>query len=241
MRHKWVGASIPRVEAKGKVTGKCRYADDIAFSGLLYGATVRSHLPHGKIRNIAFQEGIPWDEFVIVTAKDIPGDNCVALIAMDQPFLAETEVRHPEEAIVLLAHSDKYLLEEARRHVVVEIEPLPAEKNNLLKSYTMTKGDVDSVWSQAFKIIEGEYATESQEQLYIETQGVTAVANAAEGVTIWGSLQCPYYVHKALASLFGLPKEKIRVIQTETGGGFGGKEDYPSLIAGHAALLSWKA
>src|SRR5947199_5493460 len=54
-------------------------------------------------------------------------------------------------------------------------------------------------------------------------------------------MQCPYYVHKALIKLFGLPEEKIRVIQTETGGGFGGKEEYPSMIAGHAALLSWKS
>ncbi len=62
-----------------------------------------------------------------------------------------------------------------------------------------------------------------------------------DGVTVWGSMQCPYYVHKALVKLFGLPEEKIRVIQTETGGGFGGKEEYPSLIAGHAALLAWKS
>ena len=62
-----------------------------------------------------------------------------------------------------------------------------------------------------------------------------------EGVTIWGSMQCPYYIHKALMPLFGLPKEKIRVIQMETGGGFGGKEEYPSMIAAHAALLAWKS
>jgi CO/xanthine dehydrogenase Mo-binding subunit len=67
------------------------------------------------------------------------------------------------------------------------------------------------------------------------------VANADEGVTVWGSMQCPYSVHKALIKLFGLPEEKIRVIQTETGGGFGGKEEYPSMIAGHAALLAWKS
>src|ERR1700729_1968759 len=68
-----------------------------------------------------------------------------------------------------------------------------------------------------------------------------AQANAEEGVTVWGSLQCPYYVHKALVRLFGLPKDKIRVVQTETGGGFGGKEEYPSMLAGHAALLAWKS
>src|SRR5271157_5899061 len=68
-----------------------------------------------------------------------------------------------------------------------------------------------------------------------------ARASAAEGVTVWGSLQCPYYVHRALVPLFGLPAEKIRVVQAETGGGFGGKEEYPSMIAGHAALLAWKS
>src|SRR5664279_4209196 len=68
-----------------------------------------------------------------------------------------------------------------------------------------------------------------------------ATANADDGVTVYGSLQCPYYVHKALMALFGLPADKIRVIQAETGGGFGGKEEFPSMIAGHAALLAWKS
>ena len=90
-------------------------------------------------------------------------------------------------------------------------------------------------------IVEGEYHTGAQEQLYIENNGVIAIANDADGVTVWGSMQCPYYVHKALIKLFALPEEKIRVIQTETGGGFGGKEEYPSLIAGHAALLALKS
>ena len=61
-----------------------------------------------------------------------------------------------------------------------------------------------------------------------------------DGVTVWGSMQCPYYIHKALMALFNLPAEKVRVVQMETGGGFGGKEEYPSIIAGHAALLAWK-
>ena len=229
--------------------GSAQYADDISFSGLLYGTTVRSVCPRGKIRQILFEGNIPWNQFVIVTAKDIPGANCVALIIDDQPYLVEEEIRHPEEAVVLLAHPDKYLLEEARRHVRIDVDTLPAvltmdealNQNKILKSYQVSKGDVDAVWSQAHKIIEGEYSTGAQEQLYIENNGVTAMANPTDGVTIWGTLQCPYYIHKALIRLFGLPEDKIRVIQTETGGGFGGKEDYPSMIAGHAALLSWKS
>ncbi len=89
-------------------------------------------------------------------------------------------------------------------------------------------------------IVEGEYRTGHQEQLYIEPNGVIAVPENG-GVTVYGSLQCPYYVHRALKVVLGLPDEKVRVVQMETGGGFGGKEEYPSMIAAHAALLAMKA
>src|SRR2546421_5171600 len=114
-------------------------------------------------------------------------------------------------------------------------------EDNVFKKFLVDKGNVDDAWVKADFIVEGEYETSAQEQLYIENNGAIAIANPDDGVTVWGSMQCPYYVHKALIKLFGLPEEKIRVIQTETGGGFGGKEEYPSMIAGHAALLSWKS
>ena len=94
---------------------------------------------------------------------------------------------------------------------------------------------------QADYIVEGEYTTGAQEQLYIENNGVIARFDHEGGITVWGSLQCPYYVHKALMKLFAFPEDKVRVVQTETGGAFGGKEDYPSIIAGHAALLARKS
>ncbi len=251
-----IGRSALRKEGPQKVTGKARYIDDLPFEGALHGTTVRSTIARGRIHQIHFEGDIRWDEFTIVTARDIPGKNSVALILDDQPYLADQWINHPEEAVVLLAHPDPYLLEEARKCVRIEAEPLPAcftiddalaarpliwGKNNIFKSYEVKKGDLASVWSKAEHIIEGEYFTEAQEQLYIENNGMVAVANPEEGVTIWGSMQCPYYVHKALLPLFGLPPEKIRVIQAETGGGFGGKEEYPSMLAGHAALLAWKS
>ncbi len=256
MQTQVVGRSVPRKEGRDKVTGRARYIDDFTFPGMLYGATVRSPCARGRIRGISFEGGIPWNEFTVVTAKDIPGRNYVALILADQPFLADGVVNHPEEPVVLLAHPDKYLLEEARRQVRLEIEPLPAVftledslsrkevvwgEDNLLKSIRVEKGNVDDVWAGADFIIEGEYRTGAQEQLYIENNGMVAIATPEEGVTVWGSLQCPYYVHKALVPLFGLPEDKVRVIQAATGGGFGGKEEYPSMIAGHAALLAWKS
>ena len=256
MQTRVVGRSVPRKEGRDKVTGRARYIDDFTFPGMLYGATVRSPCARGRIRGISFEGGIPWNEFTVVTAKDIPGRNYVALILTDQPFLADGVVNHPEEPVVLLAHPDKYLLEEARRQVRLEIEPLPAVftledslsrkevvwgEDNLLKSIRVEKGNVDDVWAGADFIVEGTYQTGAQEQLYIENNGMVAIATPEEGVTVWGSLQCPYYVHKALVPLFGLPEDKVRVIQAATGGGFGGKEEYPSMIAGHAALLAWKS
>src|SRR5438874_13191726 len=251
----FIGKPIPRKEGRKKVTGQALYVDDLKFDGMLHGVTVRSSIPRGRIKNISFEGDIPWDEFVVVTAKDIPGENYVALILNDQPYLADEVVNHPEEPVVLLAHQDKYLLEEARRHVSIDYEEMPAifsledsldqkeiiwGDDNVFKKFLVNKGNVDDVWSKADFIVEGEYYTGAQEQLYIENNGAIAIANRADGVTVWGSMQCPYYVHKALIKLFGLPEEKIRVIQTETGGGFGGKEEYPSMIAGHAALLAWK-
>ena len=256
MAEKLFGHSVLRKEGRDKVTGGARYVDDLAFPGMIHGVTVRSNLARGRIRGIRYGEGIPWDQFTVVTAADITGKNEIAAIAHDQPCLADQFINHPEEPVVLLAHPDKYLLEEARRAVHIDVEPLPAiftiedslakrviisGDDNLFKAYLVNKGDVDAAWAHADVIVEGEFRTGSQEQLYIENQGMIAVANSSEGVAVWGSLQCPYYVHKALVTLFNLPPEKIRVIQAETGGGFGGKEEYPSMIATHAALLALKS
>src|SRR5256712_13054259 len=251
-----IGKSIPRKEGRKKVTGQALYVDDLSFPGMLHGVTVRSSIARGRIKKISFEGDIPWNEFTVVTAKDIPGENYVALILNDQPYLAENSVNHPEEPILLLAHENKYLVEEARRNVRIEYEELGAifslhdslaqkeivwGEDNVFKKFLVDKGNVDEAWLEAESIIEGEYETGAQEQLYIENNGAIALASTNDGVTVWGSMQCPYYVHKALIKLFGLPEEKIRVIQTETGGGFGGKEEYPSMIAGHAALLAWQS
>jgi CO/xanthine dehydrogenase Mo-binding subunit len=251
-----VGASVPRKEGWDKVTGAARYVDDMVLPGMIYGATVRSTIPRGKIKKITFGPGVDWNEYVVVSAKDIPGKNCIALILDDQPCLASDSVNHPEEPILLLAHPDRHKLRKAVDAVAIEYEPLPpvhtieeSEQkstiiwgaDNTFKHFLVEKSNVEAVWKEAAHVIEGEYFTGAQEQLYIENNGVIAAYDAGHGVTVWGSLQCPYYVHKALMTLFALPEEKVRVVQMETGGAFGGKEEYPSMIAGHAALLAMKS
>ena len=249
-----VGTPVLRKEGFSKVTGDARYIDDIALPGMWYGATVRSRIARGTIKGIRFGGGIAWNEYVIVTAKDIPGTNRIALIMdHDQPVLAEAQINHPEEPVVLLAHPDKARLHEAVAAIEIDCDPLPAVftieeserqqtivwgKDNLIKRFQIEKGDVDSMWQRAAHIVSGEYRTGAQEHLYIENNGVIADWSDADGLTIRGSMQCPFYVHRALLRIFDLPADKVRVIQAETGGAFGGKEDYPSMIAAHAGLLA---
>ena len=251
-----VGNSVPRKEGRDKVTGRSQYVDDMVLPNMLFGATVRSRIPRGRIKKIIFGGGIAWNEFVIVSAKDIPGKNCIALIGDDQPCLAYEVVNHPEEPILLLAHPDRYLLPQAVEAISIEYEPMSAiftieesercseiiwGNDNIFKTYLIEKGKVEGIWDKAAYIVEGEYTTSAQEQLYIENNGMIAAFDASQGITVWGSLQCPYYIHKALMALCNLPAEKVRVVQMETGGAFGGKEEYPSMIAAHAALLAMKS
>jgi CO/xanthine dehydrogenase Mo-binding subunit len=251
-----VGKNVVRKEGLGKVLGRAQYVDDLVLSNMLHGATVRSTIARGRITNIRFSDRIDWSSFVIVTAKDIPGKNTIVHLAEDHPCLADGFVNHPEEPILLIAHADKAVLHQAIAAIEIDYEAMPAVftmeeseaqktilwgTDNTFKSYLMEKGDVDAAFAHADYIVEGEYRTGAQEQLYIENNGCIGEWSETDGVTVHGSMQCPYYLHHALMLAFGLPADKCRVIQTETGGAFGGKEDFPSVIGTHAALLAKKA
>jgi CO/xanthine dehydrogenase Mo-binding subunit len=236
-----VGRSVARKDGIGKATGKAIYADDLVFPGMLWGRTVRSEVPRGRVRAVRRE----FDEtgFTVVDFRDIPGQNVVALIELDQPCLVETEIRHVAEPILLLAHADRERLLAA--HVDIDCERLapvldPDRSDVVFKHIHIEKGNVDAGLTSADVIVEGTYRTGAQEHVYIEPNGVVAVPEDG-GIAVYGSIQCPFYVHKALVTLLGGAVTHVRVVQTETGGGFGGKEEYPSMIAAHAALLALKS
>ena len=237
-----VGTSVARKDGIGKATGASRYADDFVFPGMLHGRTIRSTIARGRVTNIRFD--FDTTGFTIVDYRDIPaaGRNVVALIEDDQPFLVETDVRHVAEPIVLLAHENRETLLAA--NVVIEYEAEvpeydPEHSRVTLKALSIDKGNLDAGFATADLIIEGTYRTGHQEHVYIEPNGVIADPENG-GIAVHGSIQCPFYVDKALKSLLG-KGAYIRVVQTETGGGFGGKEEYPSMLAGHATLLALKS
>jgi len=237
-----VGSNVRRKDGDAKVTGAAKYVDDLSFPGMLYGATIRSTIPRGRIAGCHFdlRRG-----FIVADHRDIPGKNYVALIDPDQPCLAVDQVRHVAEPILLVAHRDKQALIDIDQRVTLDYAAGPPTYDPELsdvcfKRIRIDKGELERGLKDADVVIEGEYRSGHQEQLYIETNGVIAVPGK-DRMTVYGSLQCPYYVHKALVVLLGLPPDRVRVVQAETGGGFGGKEEYPSMLACHAAILARKA
>ncbi len=237
-----------RREGPGKLTGAAKYTDDLVFPGAWYGATIRSTEPRARLLAIELDPDVDWSKVVVVTAADIPGENLVSAMEEDQPVLVPVggEIRHHAEPVALLAAADRETIRQLKPHIRLVTEPLPPvfdpeASDHLFASYEIADGDLDAGFDAADVILEGEYRVGHQEQLYIENNAMIAVPGEGGEMAVYGSLQCPYYVHKAMKKALGLTASQARVIQAETGGGFGGKEEYPSIIALHAALLAMKA
>ncbi len=229
--------------------------------GALHGATVRSSVARGRLLGIKKDPRFDWTGVVVLTHADVP-HNTVALIEADQPILAQGEIRHCYEPVALVACEDPVRLQHAVAAIEVEVEPLPAlltlddalagttiiyGTDNVQKRYAIdhelgvpaseAAAAIDRILAGCDVVLAGRYRVHHQEQLYIEPQGMIAWWSSA-GVHVTGSLQCPYYVQKAIKHAFALDDAQVHITQAVTGGGFGGKEEYPSVIAAHAALLA---
>lgn len=236
-----IGRSVPRVEGLARTTGSALYVDDLRISGMLHGRTIRSTIPCGHLDGAHLLSDPAG--FIAVDWRDIRGSNRVAVGAGDQPFLVEREIRHAAEPVMLLAHADKeallqaeVMLRETAGVPVLDPECSPTA----FDVREIVVGDPSAGLEAAELVLEGTYRCGAQEHAYIETNGIIAIPSDG-GIVVHGSMQCPFYVHHALVALLGDTVRFVRVVPAETGGGFGGKEDYPSLLAGHAALLALKA
>jgi len=260
-----IGEGIPRPDAVDKVRGEARFADDLAFPGMLHGAVVRSPHPHARIVRIDPSGALDDpDVACVVTHDDVPGANVVHVIYDDQPALARDVVRYVGEPVALIAATSRRVARRAVEKVLVEYEELPVVSDmraalepdapvivadpaaaegggNLFNAMVLRKGDVECGFAEADVIVEAEYETGYQEHAYIEPQGAIAVLDELGSIAIYASMQCPFYVQNAVARVMGLPLAKVRVVQTATGGAFGGKEEVPSLICSLAALMSRSA
>ena len=251
-----VGSSPIRTDARTKVNGEAKYIDDLTFAGLCHASIVRSPHAHASIDAIDSTAARAVKGVIgVITYKDIPGKNKVPIVFDDQPLLAETEVRYIGEPVAIVVADSPRVAMQAVDLVKVSYTVLPAVTDplaalaenaavvnpvlgNVVSRHRIRKGDIDAGFAESDVIVEGEFRTGYQEHAYIETQGMIAVPEPEGGVCVYGSMQCPFYIQKALAYVLGLTFAQCRVVQTVTGGAFGGKEDAPSMPACHAALAA---
>jgi len=237
-----ISQSITKKDHVEKMSGDAKYIADLTFPNMLYGQMVRSTKPHANIIRIELPE--MEEGYGIVDYTDIPGNNGLKVIKSEQPIFAEHEVRFIGESILMVVGSDFEKVKAYAAKVTIEYEELPGvysidESSEHCVEYQYEHGAVEEDFKNATEIIEETFYTGYQEQVYLETQGAIGIYQDNKA-TVIGSLQCPYYVKDAVMYAMGLEKDQVQIIQATTGGGFGGKEDYPSMIGCQVAIASKK-
>ncbi len=235
-----ISTSILKIDNEEKANGSAIYVSDITIPGMYYAKTIRSTISKGNIKKITLPE-MP-ENYTIVDYKDIPGKNVVKIIFEDQLIFAEDKVTYYGEPIFLIVGPDKIVITELEKQINIEYEEETPEFEyvNSAVHYNFKKGDAKSAFENADKIIEYEYITGYQEQLYIEPQGIVVDIDKNGKVTLTGSLQCPYYVKNAVLQALDAKDSEVRVIQAVVGGAFGGKEEFPSLTTTQLAVAAKK-
>ena len=250
-----IGRSVERVDAAEKARGTERYLQDISVPGMLHARTVRSTKPRAAILSVSYPT-LPEGYFV-VDKRDIPpgGRNAILVITDDWPVFADAEVRFIGQTIALIVGPDRAVLDALVEKTVVRYAEKPPAysiedslrlaggpihgADNLFAEYRLRKGDPGRAFAEAAEIVEEEISTGYQEHVYLETQG--CIAEYQDGrMTVHASIQCPFYLKKSLVHALGFPEDRVRVVQASTGGGFGGKEHYPDVIATAAAVAAYK-
>lgn len=249
-----ISPSIPRIDGQRKAAGEELYIADYRHDGFLTARFVRSQFTRGTITSLEIPE-LP-DGYYAVDYRDVPGANEVPLIKTDWPAFAEREIRYQGQIIMIIAGPDPQVVDRLVSEVSVSYdETVPAVtpdeglavvggpihgRDNIYADLEIERGDAKRAFAEAARTIEGTYETGFQEQLYLEPQGLTATADRdGRTVVVQGSMQCPYYVKHAVEHVMG-DGIHVRVVQTTTGGGFGGKEDYPEIMGAPLAVAAWK-
>ena len=248
----YIGSNVRRLDAPSKVSGRLRYAGDMAFPGMLHMQVLRSPHPHAAIDSIcaAEAEALPGVGCV-VTSRDVPGEDGFGVFVHDQPVLARGRVRYVGEAVAAVAADDVLTAKKALESVKVGYRPLPAVFDpeeamaggapilhdyapaNVVKHIPIRKGDVEAGLASADLVVEESYDTQPVEHAYLEPEAGIAYVDHDDVVTVVSPSQNITHHRHMLAKIIGMPIHKVRFIMSPVGGGFGGKEDmiYQGMLA----------
>ncbi|MHC1770978.1 MAG: xanthine dehydrogenase family protein molybdopterin-binding subunit [Flexilinea sp.] len=237
-----ISKSIRKRDHLPKISGKAKYVDDLKFEGLLHGKILRSTVANAVIRDIQIPN-LP-EGYTLVDKNDVPGMNIVHIVDDDTPVFSDGTVNYVGEAILMVVGKDLLIINQIMKQIVIvydELEPVidMMKSDKIFYQYEYAKGDWETAFKDADRIIEEDFKTGYHEQAYLETQGMIGFYENGKS-TVRGSMQCPYYIHTALQKAMGLSPDKVQVIQDETGGAFGGKEDYPSILGCQVAVAAYK-
>ena len=253
-----VGESVPRADGREKVLGESVYCGDLQLPRMLYGRALRSRFPHARLTGVdaSRARALPGVA-AVVTAADIPGNKNFG--HSGQPILCYDKVRFLGDVVALVAAETLDIAARALELIDVQYEELPpvfepkqgmapeaplvheSVANNVLRHFKLRKGDVEAAWANCDVVVERTYQMPAVEHAYLEVEGAVANCNPDGGLTIWASSQYALLIRNFTAAMLAMAPDKVHVIVTNPGGGFGGKGDQGNECGCRAALLAWAA
>jgi CO/xanthine dehydrogenase Mo-binding subunit/CO/xanthine dehydrogenase FAD-binding subunit len=252
-----VGRDVPRTDAAPKVTGAAQYVADLHLPGMLHAAVLRSPHPHARIVaiDVSAAAAMPGVK-AVVTGPETARRKWGAFRPDLYPLAIDT-VRYVGDEVAAVAASDPDIARAAIDRIRVEYAPLPAvltldealapgaplvhddAAGNVAHHFSFERGDVDAGFRQSEVTVEGTWETVRQWHAALETIGCVA-SWQGERVSLWCNTQTPYLARGRYAAALGVAESQVRVIQTEVGGGFGGKsgDDNASVVCAMLAKRS---
>ena len=254
-----IGVPRRRVDARAKVTGQTRFADDIFLPRMAHCKLLRSPHPHARIRKIDASRALAHPGvYLVLTGKDVPIAYGILPVSQDEQALCVDRVRHVGDPVAAIIAREELIAFEAMDLVHVEYEILPTisspaealatpeprihdygDAGNIHKRVALAFGDVQQGFAEADEIFEDVFFYQGSTHLPLEQHAAVAVKDPDGKLTLWSSTQTPHYLHRALAQVLEMPAAHIRVIATPNGGGFGGKSDpfNHEIVVAKAALI----
>ena len=238
-----ISASVVRLDHYAKASGEALYVADYPVSGVLFGKLLRSTKARARLLGVRLPE-LP-DGYLFIDKNDVPGVNQVHIVQDDTPVFAEDTVEFIGDPIGMIVGPDEKTVDRLLGQTVVDYEELVPvtrieDSEEVFYDFGYSKGGAEKAFAEADRVFEETFETGLQEQAYLETQGLIAYPEG-DKIVLHGSLQCLYYIHGAVAKALGFPPEKVQIMYDATGGAFGGKEDYPSILAAQVAVAALKA
>jgi len=251
-----IGKPYPKYQAVETALGDRDFVDDMHFDGMVHGVLKFSDHPRAKVLKVDFTEALKIEGVIrVFTSKDIPGNKVIGIVYHDWPMMiGEGEItNYTGDVVASVVAKTEAIARKAVKLIKVEYEVLEAitdvheavkpnftrvhaDHSNILETCSIRFGDVDKAFKEAAFVSSGHYETQRIEHAFLETETAIALPED-DGVRLYSQGQGAYVDRRLVAKVLGLTEDKVKVVQVQNGGGFGGKED--TTVQSHASLHAY--